>query len=51
VLTKSVPETGWSVQSGSVTLLGRNDLDAIGKPDTGDDLRQLVCAFHSKLDF
>jgi hypothetical protein len=32
-------------------LLGRDDLDAVGKSDTGDDLRQLICSFESAPGF
>jgi hypothetical protein len=34
-----------------VTLRGRDDLDAVGKSDTGDDLRQLICSFESAPGF
>ena len=38
------PNLGDGGRSGGVTLLGRDDLDAVGKSDTGDDLRQLICS-------
>lgn len=28
-----------------MALLGRDDLDAVSKSDTGDDLWQMVCSF------
>jgi hypothetical protein len=34
-----------------VALLGRDDLDAVGKSDTRDDLRQLICSFESAPGF
>ncbi len=34
-----------------MALLGRNDLDAVGESDTGDDLRQLICSFQSAPGF
>ena len=32
-------------------MLGLDDLDAVGESDTGDDLRQLICAFQSTPGF
>lgn len=34
-----------------MALLGGDDLDAVGKSDTGDDLRQMICSFESAPNF